>query len=467
MNAESLYAKLPIFLQNLACTFYGWREKHVRMGHEFGRCYDFLLTTENADCEAIEVYQNCQIADLISHAYRVSPYYKKLMDGAGLKPADISNRGELNRLPILRKDEVITHSKEILSTEPSDGPSRQSKTSGTTGTALKFYTTEAAVAFQWAVWWRHRKRFGFVPGEWHVNFTGKPVVPIDQKSPPFWRIDYARKQIIVTAAHLTQDKIAYLVDYLNYKNIMYFSGYPSQIAQFCSLVESEGLELSAKPHYVFPGAEAVQHFQKSLIERVLGATIAEQYGFSEGCGNASQCEHGNYHEDWEFGVLECLNGIQNSDGTITGKIVATGFANYVFPFIRYEIGDTATWAPEDYKCPCGRSSRVLLAIDGRSEDYVITPEGNRVMRFDYLFKETTGIEEAQIVQRTLGAIIVRYVPRATFEKSDLDCIRKVAREWISPGLGIEFEQVDQIPRTSSGKFKPVVSELRNSYQERH
>lgn len=459
MKVENIYAKLPVLFQNFACTYYGWREKRVRMGAEFKQFYSYLLSTENASRTEIEFYQNEKMSKLIERAYRTVPYYKNLMGDAGLKPSDINTKNSLASLPALRKSDVIAHSTSLLSSDSAVNSLRESKTSGTTGTALNFYTTDEAIAFQWAVWWRHRSRFGFIPGEWHVNFTVRPVVPTNQSNPPFWRIDLARKQVIVSAAHLTSSKVPHIVKYLNRKKIKYFTGSPSQIAQFCSVIEEDGLRLTSKPEVVFTGAENIQELQRKVIESVTGAVITDQYGFSEGAANASRCEYGNYHEDWEFGYLECGDGIKNSDGTVTGKILATGFSNMIFPFIRYEVGDTATWAPDDYKCPCGRESKVIFEICGRNDDYIITPEGNKVMRFGFLFKETTGIYEAQVVQREVGSIVIRYVPSESFKEKDLEHVRSLAKEWVSPKLQVTFEKMETIPRSASGKFRPVISEL--------
>jgi len=283
-----------------------------------------------------------------------------------------------------------------------------------------------------------------------------------QDFPPFWRIDYARKQIIVPYAHLTKEKIPYIFKFLEGVKCKFLTGAPSMIAQYCILLEEAGLTPRMHPVAIFLGAEGLQVFQEEVIRRVLNCSITDHYGFSEGCGNASRCEYGNYHEDWEFGVLECDDPKFEADGAYSGRIIATGFANLSFPFIRYDIGDTGTWAPPDFKCPCGRSSNVLFHINGRSEDYIVTPEGNKVMRFSYLFKDSKGIKEAQVIQRQVGSIIIKYVPRNIFDGNDLLKIKEIARNWISPNLIIDFEQVEEIPRSSSGKFKPVVSELRDS-----
>lgn len=429
------------------------------MGEKFQGFYRVLLSKEKTKRSVINAYQNEKIKELIDHAYKNTSYYKTLMDTVALNPTDVNSIKSLSKMPVLRKTDVIKYSEELLSSNIDNSLLRTSMTSGTTGTALKFYTTDESIAFQWAVWWRHRSRFGFVPGEWHVNFTVRPVVPTNQSKPPFWRIDLARKQVIVSAAHLTSSKVPHIVKYLNRKKIKYFTGSPSQIAQFCSVIEEDGLRLTSKPEVVFTGAENIQELQRKVIESVTGAVITDQYGFSEGAANASRCEYGNYHEDWEFGYLECGDGIKNSDGTVTGKILATGFSNMVFPFIRYEVGDTATWAPDDYKCPCGRESKVIFEICGRNDDYIITPEGNKVMRFGFLFKETTGIYEAQVVQREVGSIVIRYVPSESFKEKDLEHVRSLAKEWVSPKLQVTFEKMETIPRSASGKFRPVISEL--------
>jgi phenylacetate-CoA ligase len=460
MKPEKIYSKFPIFLQNIACSLYGLREKHFRLGSDFRYYYDILISGEGADSELIEEYQNQQIRKIISHAYQFSPFYKCLFDQAKLKPDDIYCREALSLLPVLRKEDIFTHNYAIRSNSSMKSRIRNVKTSGTTGTALQFITTQEAIAFQWAVWWRHRSRFGFLPGDWHINFTGKPVVPIDQNKPPFWRLDYARKQIIISSGHLVRNKVRDIVNFLNTSKVKYVTGYPSQISHFCNLIdEDKSISLNNRV-CIFPGAEGIQQFQKNTLSKVWGSNIFEQYGFSEGCGNASMCEYGNYHEDWEFGILDSYDSIVNSDGSKTGKIVATGFANYAFPFLRYEVGDSATWESENFRCPCGRHSKVIREINGRNEDYVITPEGNKIMRFDYIFKDAFSIREAQVIQRQLGSVIIKYVPRQGFNESDLLIIKEAMRSWISSSLQIYFEQVDAIARGTSGKFKPVVSDLR-------
>ena len=187
--------------------------------------------------------------------------------------------------------------------------------------------------------------------------------------------------------------------------------------------------------------------------------MTDQYGLSEGCGNASQCPKFVYHEDFEFGIIECVDPVSISENQVRGKIVCTGFSNRAFPFIRYDTGDIGIWAKNGFLCQCGRRSTVLSAIEGREDNYVITPEGNRIMRFDYVFKDASNVKECQVVQERLSEVTLRMVIRPAYTSRDEETIRKEIRRWISPRLNVSFEYVDEIKRDRNGKFKAVESFL--------
>lgn len=466
MKSEDLYRRLPIALQNLACNFYGLRERQTRFGSHFSQQFQNLISSDWASKSEIEAYQDAQVASLVDHAYKTVPYYRRVMDEHGLKPKDILSRAELVKLPILRKEDVVKFFQDLLSTEYKKKELRVFTTSGTTGKALKFLKNQEAIASQWAVWWRHRHRFGIEPFTWHVNFTGKPIVPIDQTKPPFWRWNFPLRQVLINMQHITAPKIKHIGNFIGNHNFKYFSGYPSIIANYCQLLLEQRIFVKQTPSHIFLGAEPVLEDQRSIIEQTTGAVITDQYGFSEGAGNASRCEQGIYHEDWEFGILECADAEPIGNGQVRGRILATGFANRAFPFLRYEVGDIGIWEDNGYQCKCGRHSAVLKQIEGRTEDYVLTPEGNRIMRFDYLFKDTIGIKEAQVVQREHGQIIIRVVARTSFNQEDAEGIKQKVKQWISPALMVDFEVVNSIPRSNSGKFRPVLSELKEIHSNK-
>jgi phenylacetate-CoA ligase len=254
--------------------------------------------------------------------------------------------------------------------------------------------------------------------------------------------------------HISPLKVKSIVARLNKGEFMYYSGYPSILYSLASLIEDANLEITSPPKVIFTGAEALLEDQRKRIGKVFKCLVTDQYGFSEGAGNASRCEHDLFHEDFEYGILECNNGISNDDYT-TGEVIGTGFTNLVMPFIRYQIGDTATWIEK--KCDCGRHSKTILKVEGRNEDYVITPEGNKILRFDYIFKDAVKIKEAQIVQYKLGEITIRIVKRDGYSIADENSLKKEVALKVSPSLNVKFEYLQEIERETTGKFRAVKS----------
>lgn len=265
---------------------------------------------------------------------------------------------------------------------------------------------------------------------------------------------------MINMQHVTIEKISAFVSFMNSRDFRFMVGYPSIIHAFAQLVEEVGLHIERVPAYLFPSAEKLYAYQAEQIERVFpGIRIMEHYGFSENAACASKCVRGHYHEDYELGHMEVDHPQRTADGTgQTGVLLATGFQNMAMPFIRYEVGDTVTLA--DAPCSCGLHSRVITDIEGRSEDYVLTPEGSRIMRFDYIFKDTRSIKECQVVQREAGGVVLRIVRRPDYDSRTEQSLLQAIKEQISPTLQVRFEYVDEIPRTRAGKFRAVVSELR-------
>jgi len=453
--AERVYPHLPIFLQNAACGFYGRKEFAVRFGPEFKAYLRQLVDSEKWTTGEIEAYQNEKLRELIRNAYENVPYYRERWKASKISPDDIRSREDLPKLPIVTKEEVRQHTSKFISQKAPRPRLFSRHTSGTTGTALHFYMTREAIAFQWAVWWRHRLRFGVAPGTWHANFTGQRVVPITQRTPPYWRWNRPMRQVLINMQSLAPGKIGSIVDLLNSRHFEFYTGYPSFIHMCACNATDLGLRLSNPPRVIFTGAENVLDFQRRDIEAFTGAIVTDHYGCTEACVNASRCPKFVYHEDFEFCIME---GIQRDPRDSFKTIVCTGFACDAFPFIRYEVGDMAVWQ-EGKGCDCGRSSPVLLRIEGRCDDYVVTPEGAHIARLDYLFKDALNVKEAQIIQEKLGEVRILLVRRDTFTAKDEAEMRRDIKTWLSPSLVVVFDYVDEIPREPNGKFRAVLSRL--------
>ncbi len=460
--AKKIYPYLPIFAQNLVCNIYGIQQRRLRYGGVFRELLDWLEETQWWSKEQIEEYQNKQLQKLIRHAYDTVPYYRRIFDKHGLKPADIKTKEDLSKLPILTKEDVRNNLEDLVSVKFPRRRLVRLHTSGTSGKSLQFYMEPRAIQFHWAVWWRHRRRFGIEFDTPYANFTGLNAIPLNQKHPPFWRENYVMHQTVFTMHHIVPEKVEAIVKRLNKGGFEYYSGYPSIISTLAHLIQEKGFEITAPPKIIFTGAENLYEHQRRIMENVFHCPVTDQYGFSEGCGNASRCEMDVFHEDFEYGILECVDCVRLENGDLQGRIVATGFASYAMPFIRYDVGDIGVWSSTE--CKCGRHSKVLKKIVGRIEDYVITPEGRRIMRFDYIFKDAHNVKEAQVVQYEPNSICLRIVRRPEYSKRDEEHLKAKVKSWISSSLRVQFEYVNEIEREPNGKIRAVKSFLRNQQQ---
>jgi len=452
-----IYSCLPIWVQNISCSLAGIWMRRQRYNKVFRSALEFLERSQWWSEAEQASYQDEQLRILIRHAYETVPYYNEMFRRLKLTPDDVRTVSDLPKLPILSKSIVRKKYHDLQSRGWPRNRRVYGHTGGTTGTALKLVADKDTLPWQWAVWWRHRKRFGLKVGEPHIVFAGRPVVPLRSMSPPIWRRNIFLHQTYVSVHHLTKQNMPALAEYLKKRSVAYYSGYPSGLYLVAKYFLDNHLRLSKPPRVIVTGAETLLPHQRKAISKAFDTQVVEQWGSSEQCGNISECELHSYHVDFEFGIVEFVGSPDLPENS--KRIICTSLRNPVMPLIRYEIGDIARIS--DQPCKCGRASKTVLSIDGRIESYIVTPDGRRLGRLDFLFKKTHNIEEAQLVQETLGHVIVKIVRSSRYNKGDEIQLLENFRTYLGRNIRISIEYIDEIPRESNGKFRQIVSKVAN------
>ena len=176
---------------------------------------------------------------------------------------------------------------------------------------------------------------------------------------------------------------------------------------------------------------------------------------------ATECEYGSLHAHPDFGIIEIIGEDGNPvPAGVEGRVVCTSLLNDVQPLIRYEIGDMAAWSTEP--CSCGRSQfPVLREITGRLEDVITGLDGREIVRFHGVFVDMPEVLEGQIVQESLDHIVVNVVATEDFGERQESTIRnRITKERIG-NVRVTIRRLSGIPRTERGKFRAVVSLIRN------
>ena len=244
-----------------------------------------------------------------------------------------------------------------------------------------------------------------------------------------------------------------IVGFLNSNHFDFYTGYPSAMAVLAALMEEADLRLFNRPKYVVTGADALLPSYETTINRVFGTPVTEQYGMAEFCGNMSKCEYGAFHLDFECCCTEQVP-IEGSDSV---KLIFTGWGNLAMPFIRYEVGDLGR--PSGGQCTCGRHSSCFSSIDGRLEDYVVTPDGRKLIGMNQVLEYAPNAREIQIYQERVGAVEFRMVPAEGFGEADEEALLREFRRRGGNDISVSFKVVESLNRSSSGKLKAVVSKV--------
>lgn len=453
---ESIYRRLPVFLQNAACSYYGWSAARKRYNALFRSRLASLIESDAWSAERIGKYQDKCLQEIISYAYENVPFYRQWFGDHGVDPLHIKGVDDLERLPILPKSVVREHQKEMVSKEFDPDSLILESTSGTTGTPLIIPFTKEGLAWQWAVWWRHKHRFGLQPRDSHVSFSGKSFVPIDQPKPPYWRHDWIGHRTLMSVYHVRPDTIDDIVKFLDRHPHKFFTGAASGIYTLTMAMEHAGLTLQSPPKMVVCGADVLLPEHVRSFRKCLGAPVTEQYGMTEFAANMSKCEKDRFHVDFECGIVEHLP-INNANYS---RLILTGWGNRAMPFIRYEVGDFGV--PLDSPCECGRASACFASVDGRLEDYIVTPDGRKLMGMNQVLTASPNVKEIQIFQAANGAIEFRVVPDQQFDQHDQRVLEEEFRKRAGQDLPVSFSIVNQLPRGPNGKLRAVVSELRET-----
>lgn len=451
----ALYERLPVVLQNAACSLAGIKMRRQRYNGVFLQALQFLRQSQWWSQDEQRRYQDEQVRRLVEHAYHNVPYYHDLLRQHGLQPREIDGVADLPKLPLLDKMTIRRRSPNLFARDWPRERRVVAHTGGTTGTATEIWADLDTSPWVWAMAWRCRERFGVRHDDDFVVFAGRSVVPLSTLEPPIWRRNLPMRQTYVSVHHMTLQNMRPLVEYLQSRRVTYYAGYPSALYALASYMLEHGLRLPHPPRIVGTTSETVLPYQREAIERALQSVVVDQYGATEQCVWISECEAHRYHVDFEFGAVEFvpIPGLPDQHR----RIICTGFKNPLMPLIRYDIGDVAVVSDEP--CRCGRQSPTIESIDGRIESYIATPDGRVLGRLDFLFKESVGIAEAQLVQETEKRVTINVVRDASFRADEEVRLRKLLRHYLGGVIELDIVYVEQIPREANGKLRQIVSRV--------
>jgi phenylacetate-CoA ligase len=399
----------------------------------------------------LEAHQVDRLRAQLARATRHVPHYRQLLPA--FEPADLTRPTDLARLlPLLDRDQVRARPAAFRN----EGVRLRfpGQTSGTTGTPLVVYRDLASIVHENAMIWRQRRAFGVEPNDPIAVLRGELVTPLDQRQPPFWRMDRAANELILSSHHLTSAHLPAYLDMLQAFAPVALYAYPSAARELARLLQQSGKRLGPLKA-IFTASETLSAEDGQLIGKVFGAPVVDRYGNAERTLAGGHCPRGGYHLWTDVTFAELL-----PDPEAAGRLelVGTPLYGHAMPLFRYRSGDFAAPASAA-RCPCGSAFPLVERIEGRADPIVLTADGRPIGRLDHVWKGIQHVGAAQIVQEGDLSVRLRVVTEPGFSGHDRAQILAQARSRLGSGIPITIEEVDRLPRTRSGKFQAVVSHV--------
>jgi phenylacetate-coenzyme A ligase PaaK-like adenylate-forming protein len=425
-------------------------------GQQMMKRLRYLEEAQWWDRERIINERDKQLRSLIGIAYREVPFYRDLMDEAGVKPEDIHSVKDLSKLPVTTKDSIRANfpNRMVRSTGQK---TYESHTSGSTGknfcviedhqTAGRFRAA-FLLALEWAGW---------KMGEPHLQTGITAVRNLERKIK-----DAIMRCYYVSAYDLTNENLDRSLKWIEQHDLKHVWGFPGSLYVLALRAIEKGLSYQLRSIVTW-GDTLYPHYRQT-IEKVFGTRIHDTYGCSEGIQISAQCGAGSaYHIHSLDTIVEFLddNYEQISPGK-AGNLIITRLDPGPMPLIRYRIGDIGV-SGDSRICECGRGFEMMESVQGRDTDIVVTPDGNRliVQFFVGVLEHFSEIDMFQVVQEKVDSMLIKVVPTKGFTKELENTIVRQLQEK-GARLRIDIETVKEIPVSPSGKRRFIISDVLKS-----
>jgi len=427
-----------------------------------------LLRHPRNSRERIIAFQEQRLRQLVRHAYDNVPYYRRLFDDAGVKPADIRGLSDLERIPITTKATLqALGGSEMLARGISPSKLIVRETNGSTGVPLKVRRQRMEQLLPVFFLWRVRRELG-LRGGLRVTFLTKFGPSSSSRS--FG--NRARKWVQTLAGLQTWrrvsctapiDEVARQVEESNPDVI---GGYASVLNRLAGHL-GDG-QTKVRPRLIVSVAEQLTPTMRARIEKVFGAPVRDTYAGYELGIIAWECpKGGTYHVCDDNVIVEVLR--ENADSAVepgeSGELIGTSLHFAAMPIIRYRLGDIVTRGPA--QCACGSPFTTLTAIQGRMNDFFPLADG-RVLH-PYLIgtavwhPSVKWMHQYQVIQQRRDRVLMRIVPLREPDAADIAELERVIWDVLGPKVELALEFVDDIPAEPNGKFRIYRSLVESEY----
>lgn len=433
---------------------------HERVkGHHSVSLHRELERTQWLEPRAVREVQLANLRHFLSTVAVRVPYYREIFQRCSFDPAQLTSLRDLERLPFLTKPVVRENLEHLKASDA--GRLKRYNTGGSSGEPLVFYMGLDRISHDVAAKWRATRWWNVDIGDTEVVLWGSPIEVGAQD-----RLKAARDLLLRTrllpAFQMSDAKMDEYLRVLSQVRPRMLYGYASALAMLSRHAQRRSLSLrNSGVRVVFATGETLYPDQRTDIEAVFGAPVANGYGSRDAGFIAHQCPAGSLHVTAEHVIVELVDAEGRTVPTgERGEIVVTHLATGDFPFVRYRTGDVAV--ATDAPCSCGRGLPVLEEVTGRTTDFIRTVSGNAMhaLALIYEVRDRPGVRAFKFLQAEDLSLELHLVAGPELTKEVEGAIRQGVLQRMGSGTQLTIRRVEHIPPEKSGKYRYVVSRAR-------
>ena len=419
-------------------------------GRQIGKYLKLLRRSQFWSAEKIREFQNARLRGLIGHAYVNVPFYRDILQRSGITPKDIQTVADLQKLPILSKNDIREgiRSRRLLDGSAKLKNLERNNSSGSTGEPLQFFLDWRASSIRKATAIRCWEWMDFQLGDKILRISQIPRKGLIKKLQ-----DLSSRTVYVMANRLNEDEFKHIVKILNATRPRILRCYPEPLYLMAKYIEHSNVRVHQVAAINTTGSTLLPEYRE-LIEKTFRCRIYDSFS-CEGGAVAFECPESNtYHASDEYAVTEVVDSQGNPSKM--GRLVTTDLWNYATPFIRYDTQDVVELS--DQKCSCGRELLHIKRIYGRSSDILVTPGGQylTVNNFTGLFQNLPSVDQFQILQKSPDEITVLIKANGCYDLTVQSQVIGIMKSVIKEDLKLKIEPVDDIPLTPNGKRRFLI-----------
>src|SRR5512136_1880362 len=319
---------------------------------------------------ALEALQLKRLKSTLMRVYTNVPFYKEVLDKAGIKPEAIKTLGDLRKLPFTYKQDMRDSYPYALFAARMDDIVRIHASSGTTGKPTVVGYTQKDIDNWSELMARSFVAAGVHKGDIIHNAYGYGLFTGGLGA--HYGAERLGASVIPMSGGNTQRQIMIMQDF----GSTVLTCTPSYSLFMAEAAREEGVDFGKlKLRVGIFGAEPWSEAMRGEIEEKLNLAAIDIYGLSEimGSGVAIECiEAKKGLHIWEDHFLpEIINpesGKRMAEGE-KGELDITTITKQGIPLIRYRTRDITSLTYEP--CICGRTHARIARLSGRSEDILI------------------------------------------------------------------------------------------------